>query len=280
MSSLSMSGMSGLPMSEAEWLTGKIGLRMIRFLKDQKSFGKSFFLSRRKGHLIYASTIPFWKYEEAFSQEMTRGLPREQLIGIHEAYAESGDTLAYQRAYGDRYTSRLDRMAVESFPWGSLETLSLRSSREVDFPDILREHLGNPFRHFADPRSNHPVPLVGGKRLEFPVLDLRWLNEDVRTLTEGVYQTGDFGQAGILSDALEEAGAHRYLVEHLREGGLRYLKKCSCGCMYMPLRKDKLPVLSICMACYKEGPFWDSLEYQKHPKGCWVIDLLRGVLYD
>jgi hypothetical protein len=70
---------------------------------------------------------------------------------------------------------------------------------------------------------------------------------------------------------------HPFLL-HLR-ATVDERKKCPCGGDYQPLKKDRLPLLSFCMVCHQDGPFWASLLTQlphPHVRGCWVVDHVLG----
>lgn len=98
----------------------------------------------------------------------------------------------------------------------------------------------------------------------------------VTALAQAVYD-GDAEAAGPLHDALEECGAVE-LAEHFRQPTTRL--RCDCGGDWAPLKKDFLPMLSVCEKCHADGPFMVDVEKAKaaswHPKGCWALDLILG----
>lgn len=40
-------------------------------------------------------------------------------------------------------------------------------------------------------------------------------------------------------------------------------KCCACGGHYLPLKKDRLPLLSACNLCHQTGPFWADLQEEE-----------------
>ena len=57
---------------------------------------------------------------------------------------------------------------------------------------------------------------------------------------------------------------------------------CECGGEMCPIKKDKLPLLSMCNQCRKSGPFWSDVVRLRRvgEHGSSAIDLLREFIRD
>lgn len=82
--------------------------------------------------------------------------------------------------------------------------LATRRRVEEEYPPILREIVGNPFR---------PSPHIS-------VAWLAWNDRAISKIAQGIYKDRAFDRLPILGDALEEAGCSDVdLLEHCRRTG-------------------------------------------------------------
>lgn len=110
---------------------------------------------------------------------------------------------------------------------------------------------------------------------------LAWHGGSVVSMAQQMYDSRDFAAMPILADALEDAGCtNEDILNHCRGFPVIYRQRCKCGGEYRPLKKDRLPMLSQCIKCLADGPFWADVELAMksgpHVRGCWVLDLLLG----
>lgn len=92
---------------------------------------------------------------------------------------------------------------------------------------------------------------------------------------DGVIRDGHSQRAwGCRGDSPMPSRWPDHLLAHLRRRPL----VCGCGGEYLPLKRDRLPLLSACEKCHREGGFWADVQASRRPhfRGCWAVDVVLG----
>ncbi len=237
-------------MTEAEWLASDNPVLMLEWMTDSLVGPPA--PSARKYRLF---AIAIFSAHEPLSEDLMDGYEK---YGVGYSDAE--------------WARRWVLSRNEAFPKSAIKDRIPQAQKA----SLLREIIGNPFRPVTPPRR------IGGKNVLMTLGDLlesddglvctwlTWNDGIVVKMAQAIHDERAFDRLPILADALEDAGCDdESILRHLR--GQERCHDCfRRGIVPNHLNRRTLS----CPIC--DGGGWCRLR-GPHVRGCFVLDLLRGV---
>ncbi len=245
-------------MTESEWATSSDPAAMLRFITENPDHANINCVRDSRKLRLFACALCRAKWDTL----TPRG---RHSVEAAERFADNKMAIA---GILEGFVSETGCPACYKSAITAATSMVADTSRKEIAADLARCIFGNPWRPYCVAEPKYAKTLK-----EYRIFDmnlLTWNNGTIPRMAEAIYEARDWGAAGVLADALEEAGA-----------GDEDCRACG-GSGFFHMVVDHVDYgREGCETCHGTGrvpsPILAHLRSPgSHARGCYVIDLLTG----